>query len=562
MKEFRIAAAKNNVNKLRILLNITDKRDEIINSRGLKSGKTALHFAAERGAFNAVKFLVETAGVDINLLDNNSHSPLYLTVNNLHVEIAKYLLEKKAKTLTSTSQDKHLFLTPLEPITLSKRKFLPGDKSVKRAFLIKLLKKYIVEEASNMVNEFAGNINGLELLPNGYFKFKQTEIESLMKNYKKYNKISMRKHGMHQFTLSTKEKGIVRNVSKVFGNMQKNIYNLPPLIFFMSHDAENVFNIVTSNLEKLEAYGYRCINFEFDQDMNLDSTILELKNGQNDICEITAKFLSKVKKEVEAKLLEYSGIDCNFGKLRRSKFLESFAGSDSMVEYRDELLASNIMKSNEKYKGATISFVGIGHIGILEHIKRNDCQFPSYLCFSSMTSKQKNKQVNDEHLKMIYPCYISNKNSLQNSSKQFMKEFELHLSKNIFSNNKLNIRNEDTCISKKLKNILRKIKILPQNCDQNNVEDQNKDCSASCMQLRYDNNFNLDAFIKVKNEGLLDVIKETIKSNIKLELPLKTVLEGEENLYVVIPAINSINAKSINDASSELVDLKKSPSLI
>lgn len=55
------------------------------------TGRTALHYAAARGALDLVKLMGTAARVDLDRPDNKGDTPLLLTVKNGHVDIIRYL---------------------------------------------------------------------------------------------------------------------------------------------------------------------------------------------------------------------------------------------------------------------------------------------------------------------------------------------------------------------------------------------------------------------------------------------------------------------------------------
>ena len=63
-----------------------------------KEGKTCLHVAAEQGALQACKFIIETTGSKIiNERDNKKQTPLHLATLNGHARTIKLLMDNGGK---------------------------------------------------------------------------------------------------------------------------------------------------------------------------------------------------------------------------------------------------------------------------------------------------------------------------------------------------------------------------------------------------------------------------------------------------------------------------------
>lgn len=65
-----------------------------INSRITQDNNTALGFASAKGKTTIVSFLLEQPGIDINLENNDGHSPLMLALMKGHQDVAEQLLEQ------------------------------------------------------------------------------------------------------------------------------------------------------------------------------------------------------------------------------------------------------------------------------------------------------------------------------------------------------------------------------------------------------------------------------------------------------------------------------------
>jgi len=68
-----------------------------------KEGKTCLHVAAEQGALQACKFIIETVGGTkvINERDNKKQTPLHLATLNGHARTIKLLMDNGGTTFSS-----------------------------------------------------------------------------------------------------------------------------------------------------------------------------------------------------------------------------------------------------------------------------------------------------------------------------------------------------------------------------------------------------------------------------------------------------------------------------
>ena len=79
-----------------ILLSKQDVNSELIN------GKTALHFAAERGSVSCARHLLE-AGANPNVTDNYGNTPLMIAAQNKKSRMVKLLVDKTDLTITNNS---------------------------------------------------------------------------------------------------------------------------------------------------------------------------------------------------------------------------------------------------------------------------------------------------------------------------------------------------------------------------------------------------------------------------------------------------------------------------
>lgn len=74
--------------KLLIESDNADAKDE--------SGMTTLHFAASRGHATCARILIEDAGAQINVMNTNNETPLFMAASGGHSEVVKMLLDKGA----------------------------------------------------------------------------------------------------------------------------------------------------------------------------------------------------------------------------------------------------------------------------------------------------------------------------------------------------------------------------------------------------------------------------------------------------------------------------------
>jgi len=89
-KEFLKAADKGNLDEMRVLLDSHPEND-FLSAKDFVEGDTALHLASRNGHLEVVEFLL-SKGVDINLQNNFSCTPLSLAVSHGHLEIVKFLI--------------------------------------------------------------------------------------------------------------------------------------------------------------------------------------------------------------------------------------------------------------------------------------------------------------------------------------------------------------------------------------------------------------------------------------------------------------------------------------
>ncbi|XP_060851600.1 acyl-CoA-binding domain-containing protein 6 [Rhopalosiphum padi] len=83
-------------------------------------GMAPIHWAADRGDFDILKFLVENHSADVNFQDNTRQTALHYAASCGHEEICKYLVSKGAR-INIEDEDG---ITPLEMCTDEKLKLL------------------------------------------------------------------------------------------------------------------------------------------------------------------------------------------------------------------------------------------------------------------------------------------------------------------------------------------------------------------------------------------------------------------------------------------------------
>ncbi|KAK6643078.1 hypothetical protein RUM43_004581 [Polyplax serrata] len=61
-----------------------------------EAGMSLLHWAADRGSLDVVKYLVDTLGADVNVRDTNGQTPLHFAVSCDYEDVEKYLVKAGA----------------------------------------------------------------------------------------------------------------------------------------------------------------------------------------------------------------------------------------------------------------------------------------------------------------------------------------------------------------------------------------------------------------------------------------------------------------------------------
>ncbi|KAL1957500.1 hypothetical protein VTO42DRAFT_5963 [Malbranchea cinnamomea] len=102
-------------------------------------GNTLLHAAAALGAIAVVRGLVEEAGTEVDVLNDNLETPLYKACQAGHVEVIHYLIDKGAKASIATKQRK---LTALH-------------------WLFTIPESSVLEIASRLVREAGAHVNAI-----------------------------------------------------------------------------------------------------------------------------------------------------------------------------------------------------------------------------------------------------------------------------------------------------------------------------------------------------------------------------------------------------------------
>lgn len=90
--EFFEAAESNDIAKVGQL--IKEKGVDVNSRDNNNEDRTILHIAALKGFEDLIRLLVEQYDADINIEDKLGEVPLHVAVDNHHIQIARYLVEK------------------------------------------------------------------------------------------------------------------------------------------------------------------------------------------------------------------------------------------------------------------------------------------------------------------------------------------------------------------------------------------------------------------------------------------------------------------------------------
>lgn len=115
-----IAAAQCNLQLCKHIMRRLTKTDNK-NPRGIWSGSTALHVAAEKGHFEIFKFLLEKS-TDVNPLCENRWTPFHLAAKNGHLNVCRLIMMKLKNTKTALKNKNpagQLGMTPLHFATMN-----------------------------------------------------------------------------------------------------------------------------------------------------------------------------------------------------------------------------------------------------------------------------------------------------------------------------------------------------------------------------------------------------------------------------------------------------------
>lgn len=549
-KEFRLYAAKNNVNKLKKVLNNSNNSRDIVNSSGERSGKTALHFAVEFNATDSVKYLIENAKADINPTDKELKTPLSCAAERLNTNLVEYLLSKGAKTLIQNPDNKESFITPIK--FTPDIKILSNEKIILNLnFIIKKLKHKIFSEAKETALNIP-NCIGIKLQSDGSLDI--LSPTNLLKEIKKPTfKTTVYSSNFGDINFANK-KSLNKNFSQPLNDayldklLVDGNYTTPPIIFFVNHENTIPFELLKANIGKFKEYGYTNLNFEFDENLSLDQTIKGLNYLGGHMSEIASKFFKFIR---ESNCFEYKGIDLNLGLKKRmelglgSKEILSKFTKDNALS-REDCMANNILNQNKLCKGASISIIGAGHMeGILSRLNNNDIFHNKFLIITTISQNTvNNEKLPTDILKLIFPNFLNPSAKLDDLSKKLFRVLDSKISESTYNCGKGSIieieSNKDklTTLSRRLKSIL------------------DKSGLPNSIKLRLRDSYYLDAILKVDSHIKFKEYSKIINSKLNLNVPLKFI-NIKHDTYLSIPCINSSNAKPINDAFYKISKSKK-----
>ncbi|XP_070533230.1 ankyrin repeat domain-containing protein 29-like [Ptychodera flava] len=91
------AIAEDYKEMVELLFSHTEPKDNDTDQKEVSMSKLYLIDAAHIGAVDACKFLIETAGIDVNECYEDDVRPLHIAAMMNHVEVVKLLIKKKGK---------------------------------------------------------------------------------------------------------------------------------------------------------------------------------------------------------------------------------------------------------------------------------------------------------------------------------------------------------------------------------------------------------------------------------------------------------------------------------
>lgn len=407
MKEFMKAAAKGNLKKLQELLQKQKSEKGGIDESNEISGKTALHFAVEKGHFNVVKWLLEQ-GADINVQDTSHQTALSLAALSLNIEMVTLLLTYHPKTLVFTSDT--VALTPIAgtfsekyiSISSAKAKQLSRDNLIalgKATKIIQLLRPIMTLEAQQY--SMKHNFDATKLTRTGQMVFatqhdfiKNGSMDAAV-NITEYD-LNNNKQTLRKFNGKDVNNAPVKDIPT---------YTLPPLVFFMDHNDDATFELIVRNFEYLKKLGYTRLCFEYDHDRNFAQTLKDFHQGLTgfendastastrherelsrlhaDMLKIHMDFFGKVLKQP---WLKYVGVDSALGLSARTLngFFSSLVQTKLMDDVRETSFAERIIHETNLCQGGTISILGGAHYGVqqklIEYGASSALKYQFYYC--------------------------------------------------------------------------------------------------------------------------------------------------------------------------------------
>lgn len=554
MKELREAAAKGDLESVKIHSLILQSTKQGLDQPDDNNGKTALHLAAEKNHKEVVRWLLET-GANVDAVDTQGNTPIFYAVPHLDLELVQLFTNKKAKLILPINAE--MAKTPISFLIKLKKK-LEADGKEEPSYLLairQLLHANLRTEVNQRLHaaHLLGEGKFLQITPEGDIRFfaSPDALKKAANAVGSSNQKAFMRSGTAAnpqsitFNYNAADKKLTRELEHTVSP-----YVVPPLVFLLDEDdGTAVYDLLVNN-NFFQHLGYSTVCYEFDDNKNLAETIAAFKKSIANappLSKIAKKnqqsvnFLEQIQKQSS---LSYVGIDLVKGDARSVDVVAAMdvKTTGELIEKRGIHLAKQMTKQANQYQGGTITIVGLQpdiqlYLSRFAPIQQHKFLFCH--CYSGTSSTYKT-DPDFKQTKLLYPLGLT----LLDTRKGFDE-----VGKTLFD---VMIKKMPTMIS------LVDYTEWTQLTEDSGALTKVKALFSPNFKGFLDKDHNVDALLlfnrRTVDETMVHLaqrVNDVIKCHPKY--PVRIVRLSDQTLALRIPRINEENSKPIQDAPTAIL---------